>query len=138
MQWVSGSRAPQAVQWGAAPGALGARTPSRAVTYTAADMCGAPANSTGWLAPGWLHSAALPLTPSSGGGALYYRYGSEDVGWSSTHATAAPPPPGGPTRFLTFADVGMTSPVLFRNVCPPWCPPGYNFAPRCVHVCVVA
>jgi hypothetical protein len=38
VQWVSGSKAPQLVQWGASPGALTNSAPSVAVTYTAAQM----------------------------------------------------------------------------------------------------
>jgi hypothetical protein len=89
--------------------------------------CGAPANSSGWLDPGWLHHAVIPEVPATGM-RVHYRFGSDAAGWSRTFSFAGPPPRGGPTKFLVFNDVGMTQPILFHNVCPPWCPAGLNWA----------
>jgi hypothetical protein len=51
-------------------------------TYTRADLCGAPANGTGYFDPGSLHTAAMTgLQPST---KYYYIYGS-DVRSPQTH-----------------------------------------------------
>lgn len=114
VQWVSGSGAAQQVQWGAAPGALTYSAPSAALTYAADQMCGAPANSTGWLDPGWQHSAALPSLPP-GAARVHYRFGSDAAGWSRTFSFAAPPQRGAPTRFLVFND-GARRRAISRGV----------------------
>ncbi|GBF92766.1 hypothetical protein Rsub_05135 [Raphidocelis subcapitata] len=89
-------------------------------------MCGAPANGSGWLDPGWLHNAALNEAPAPGQ-RVHYRFGSDATGWSATHSFLAGPPPGSPTRFLVFNDVGMAAPILFDNTCPPYCPAGLEW-----------
>lgn len=103
VQWVSGSRGPQGVQWGPAPGALRRAVPSSPVTYSAAQMCGAPANSTGWLDPGWQHRATISEMPPPGS-RLWYRFGSDADGWSAVYSAVAPAAPGAPVKFLTFND----------------------------------
>ncbi|KAI8476656.1 MAG: Metallo-dependent phosphatase-like protein [Monoraphidium minutum] len=129
VQWVSGSRAPQTVQWGPSPGALGSAAPSTTVTYTKSQMCGTPANGTGWLDPGFMHTAAIPQRPSPGA-RVFYRFGSDATGWSQVFSFRGAPAPGGVTKVLVFNDVGMTNPVLFNtptSLCPPYCPAGFNF-----------
>ncbi len=127
VQWVSGSGEQQQALWGTSPQALSNKVLSTAVTYTAAQMCGAPANSTGWLNPGWQHRAVLPVDPA-GAGRIHYRFGSDAAGWSDTRSFSVPSQPGQPTKFLVFNDVGMSHPVLFNDVCPPYCPAGYTWS----------
>lgn len=66
------SSTPQ-VQWGPEPGKLPHTTPADSHTYTRGEMCGPPANSSGWMDPGLLHVAKLTgLVPGS---RYYYRFG---------------------------------------------------------------
>jgi hypothetical protein len=95
--WVSGHQnPPPSVQWGVSPGRYNGSSIARSTTYTAADLCNAPANSTlPWhfgLGPGYIHRAMMaPLPPST---TIYYRMGSDDHGWSierSFRSRRAPP-----------------------------------------------
>lgn len=74
--WVTrdaGSR--PSVRWGAQPSDLAATAAGRSLTYGRGDMCGPPANTTGWFEPGWLHAAAMAgLQPST---RYFYQYGDE-------------------------------------------------------------
>ena len=90
-----------------------------------AHRCASPANDSGWLDPGYMHHAVLPDVPSA---RLYYRFGSPAAGWSGTFSAAGQPAKGGDTKFLMFADVGMTQPVLFYDICPPYCPTGFAWS----------
>jgi hypothetical protein len=114
------------VQWGSSPSTLTRAAPSAAVTYTAAMMCGAPANGSGWLHPGWAHHAVLAEAPAPGQ-RVHYRFGSDATGWSSIFSFMAGPAAGSPTRFLVFNDVGQPQPILFDNICPPHCPAGLQW-----------
>lgn len=130
VQWISGSHDQQLVQWGLSPKALVNAAISSAVTYHVSQMCGTPANGTGWLDPGWLHHAVIPSIPGPGS-RVWYRFGSDAAGWSKAFSFAAPPAPGKGTKFLVFNDVGMSHPVLFNtppSLCPPYCPAGFNWA----------
>lgn len=54
----------------------GGSAASKTTTYAAADMCGAPATTFGWLDPGYQHLAVIPdalLTPNT---RYSYRFGS--------------------------------------------------------------
>ena len=54
-------------------GALAARATGSFLTYTVADMCGAPANASGFVGPGALNYAIMaPLSP---GARYFYRVG---------------------------------------------------------------
>lgn len=76
VQWATrdaGSR--PSVRWGAWPGALDTTAAGRSSTYSRGDMCGPPANTTGWFDPGWLHAAVMAgLQPST---RYFYQYGDE-------------------------------------------------------------
>jgi len=122
VHWVTRDmgKAPQ-VQWGRASGSYArsalARGPSPK-TYTRDDMCGAPANSSGWFDPGWMHSAVMDdLIP---GETYYYRYGDPPYSDSSSkgdggsawsnEAQFSAPKPAGPehsVRILAVADLGQ-------------------------------
>ncbi len=47
------------VKWGRAADALNATVKAEVATYTAKDMCGAPATAEGWHAPLDLHTALI-------------------------------------------------------------------------------
>jgi hypothetical protein len=98
--WVSG-RQPQAdaetptVMWGTSSGAYTnttAAAPNTSTTYSASDLCNAPANTTSqtmWRFPGWFHHVLLRgLAPST---TYYYVYGSERDGWSKERAFKSKP-----------------------------------------------
>ena len=70
VQWVSGSKKPQTVQWTeGGQGGAGDRSPhywkrqakSTAVTYTAKDMCGGLAAGVGFRNPGYIHTATIEV-----------------------------------------------------------------------------
>jgi hypothetical protein len=141
-QWNSGSQEPQTVQYNT----LGVGLPTRAagwqaaaavkqaasavLTYTADMLCGKSASGAGWLDPGYMHQALIPLASFPPNTRVYYRVGSPDVGWSDTFSFTTPPPPGGmgtagggaAFKFLMFADVGQVDPVLWTTGgCNPHC-----------------
>ena len=75
MQWVTRDAGKPQVRWGTARGRLEHAAPGDSSTYTAADLCGAPANTSGWMDPGWLHGAVMAgLQPST---RYWYQYGDE-------------------------------------------------------------
>lgn len=88
----------------------------RAETYSSADMCGGIASSRGYRAPGLQLSAIVQgLVP---GARIFYRYGSQEDGWSEEAVFVAPytPSAGGSgvaeplTRIFAFGDLGQHSP----------------------------
>lgn len=72
-QWTTRDAGRPAVRWGGEPGSLGQENRGSFSTYTRLQMCGAPANSTGWVDPGWLNYAAL--TGLQPGTRYYYAVG---------------------------------------------------------------
>jgi hypothetical protein len=142
VQWNSGSQAPQTVQyttlgvalqtgargWQAAAGVRQAA--SAMLTYTADMLCGMSASGAGFMDPGYMHQALIPLAAFPPNTRVYYRAGSPGVGWSDTFSFVTPPPPGGmgtagggaAFKFLMFADVGQVDPVLWTTGgCNPYC-----------------
>lgn len=116
-QWTSASSAPQAVRWASVPNARSVTLATSTVsTYTINDMCGPPANKEGWFEPGFLHRAVMTrLAPRQ---PVYYRVGSDTVGWSAEFALRAPTPagfPGATVRLLLTADTGATEPDGWRS-----------------------
>jgi hypothetical protein len=47
---------------------------SSSMVYSRDMMCGEPADSFGFLDPGFLHTAAIPASEVGHGRKLYYRY----------------------------------------------------------------
>ncbi|MEW5301545.1 MAG: hypothetical protein WDW36_004400 [Sanguina aurantia] len=90
---------------------------SRVSSYARRDMCGFPANSTGWLDPGFLHTAVLNASKLPPNTQFRYKYGSEADGWSASHNFTSPPPIGwtGTFKFLVFNDVCQGSNTMFFN-----------------------
>lgn len=75
VQWVTRDAGRPRVRWGTAAAALDHSADGSSTTYTRADMCGPPANTSGWMEPGWLHAAVMAgLAPST---RYFYQYGDE-------------------------------------------------------------
>lgn len=103
--WISGSNTTQFVKYGFLKSAR-----STVTTFTRADMCShdlvpSPAMDFGWHDPGYIHTALMKgLRPS---GKYSYKYGSDNVGWSSSVSFSTPPASGArEVRFLAFGDMG--------------------------------
>jgi hypothetical protein len=78
VQWVTRDKGQPAVRWGTHTGLLNRKASGGSITYARGDMCGSPANTTGWLEPGWLHAVSMSgLQP---GRRYWYQYGDE-VSW---------------------------------------------------------
>ena len=93
MSWTTPSGAASKdleIQWGLEPTALNRSITSYSTTtYTAADLCGAPANSSGFHDPGAFSTAIFDLSGESpaqrlAGLTYYYRIGSTAAGFSET------------------------------------------------------
>jgi hypothetical protein len=75
VEWTTKDSQHPVVKWGTTPGVYTHTTPASSSTFSRHDMCGPPANSTGWLHPGVFHSAVLEgLEP---GTQYYYVVGDE-------------------------------------------------------------
>jgi hypothetical protein len=124
--WVSG-RQPQAaadtptVRWGTSSGHYTRSTAAArnsSTTYTASDMCNAPANTKSqimWRFPGWFHHVLLRgLLPST---TYYYVYGNERDGWSRERAFSSKPRRSAAVttdvavRFLAYGDQDWDDPA---------------------------
>ena len=112
VSWTSAqsdAEAQHVVQWGDYPSKLGRVTTAVTHTYTASDLCGFPANASGFQAPGYFHEAVLDLSVTSAP-LQHYRVGSAMFGWSDTHAFATPSAasPHTPLSVVITADMGET------------------------------
>jgi hypothetical protein len=75
VHWATRDAGSPRVRWGERPGQLTSQAAGRTARYARGDMCGAPANASGWLDPGSLHAAVMAgLQP---GRQYYYQYGDE-------------------------------------------------------------
>jgi hypothetical protein len=132
-QWISGSSMSQKLSFWTKT--LRGVTQSSSISYTSDMMCGAPATTFGYISPGYIHRALIPLKTLPPNTRVSYQAGSPDLGMSQTFSFITPPLPGGPgaspngaLKFLIFNDVGQADPILFNNTrCPPWCPSGFNW-----------
>ncbi|PRW45579.1 Metallo-dependent phosphatase [Chlorella sorokiniana] len=107
VQWVTRDRGQPAVRWGTASGSLQHSAAGDSLTYSRAEMCGPPANDSGWMEPGWLHGAVMSgLQPAT---RYFYQYGDEELGWSAEESFMSPPAVGPNTavRLLAVADLGQ-------------------------------
>lgn len=74
------------------------------VTYSAADMCGPPANASGWMEPGWISTARVEeLTP---GNTYEYMVGCPDDGYTAV-ANFSMPSWSGATSLALYGDMGV-------------------------------
>ena len=104
------------VQWGLTAEKLDRTSESSTpTTYHASDLCGVPANSSGFHSPGDHFSVVLDLSEESSslrsaGLNYYYRYGSQAQGWSPVRSFVAPKPvnPHAPMNIMVTADMGET------------------------------
>ena len=114
VSWTSSQAAtpaaPPLVQFGATPTQLDQVAAAKTHTYTASDLCGFPANASGFHHPGYHHSAILDLAASNDGDMVYYRVGSTASGWSPVRAFAKPETaqPHARLSVLIAADMGET------------------------------
>ena len=73
VQWITRDAGTPTVQFGTTSGSLTSSKTGNTTTYTRQDMCGAAANSYGWIDPGTMNNVILTnLTPST---TYYYTYG---------------------------------------------------------------
>lgn len=73
VQWQTRDAGSPMVKYGTSPGMYTLTANGTNTTYTAADLCGAPANSTGFVNPGAINRVLLTgLAPST---RYYYIYG---------------------------------------------------------------
>lgn len=73
VQWTTKDGSYPEAKWGMKSGEYTESAKGKTVTYTKKEMCGLPANSTGWIEPGALHRTKLTdLLPST---RYYYIYG---------------------------------------------------------------
>eukprot|EP00729_Bicosta_minor_P015403 gene15403-28678_t len=108
------------VKWGASPASLATTVAAGCRSYSIADMCGAPANSSAnFIAPGFIFDALLTI-PATHAAPVYYCI-SADGGktWSPVKAFRNGPKSivqggvqggvQGRTKFLAFGDMGVPS-----------------------------
>ncbi|TYZ63452.1 hypothetical protein PybrP1_007311 [[Pythium] brassicae (nom. inval.)] len=102
------ARTPE-VKFGLRSDALTQRATGGSTTYSARDMCHAPANVTGqtWFRdPGYMHKVIL--TQLQPGARYFYQFGSDAAGWSAVYAFKARPARGATTaNFIAYADMGV-------------------------------
>ncbi|KAK9918496.1 hypothetical protein WJX75_004496 [Coccomyxa subellipsoidea] len=105
-QWTTRDAGRPVVRWGRESGKLAQENRGSFSTYTRLQMCGAPANSTGWVDPGWLNYAAL--TGLQPGTRYYYTVGDPAWGFSREFSFVSAPRVGrdASVRFLAVADLG--------------------------------
>ncbi|GLD96818.1 hypothetical protein PINS_up005501 [Pythium insidiosum] len=112
VMWVSGAVDDAHVQFGSDPKKLTSRVKATGSTYTAADICQAPANieaAQAFRDPGMIYEAVITgLVP---GKSYYYRVGSDKHGMTRVFRMIVPPAPGQHPKgsvmsFFMYADLG--------------------------------
>lgn len=73
VQWITRDMGEPTVQWGLRPGNYSQEEVGTYSTYGRSDMCGAPANTTGYLFPGIMNNALMAGLPPST--RIWYRVG---------------------------------------------------------------
>jgi len=111
VHFTAGTKTAPAVAYGASKGALTKSAEASCITYTADEMCQAPATSSAnFLDPGWLCEAVLTgLEPDA---TVYYAATSDGVDYSTTQSFMAAPPSNDPDyafQFVVYADMGTYS-----------------------------
>lgn len=106
VMWVTLNASAPSVTWGQAGSEVSKTTSAVSATYTSDDLCGAPANSTGWRDPGLIHTAIIgPLEPDT---RYHYVVGDPAYTWSEAFNFTSPPMTqrGRGIRFVAFGDTG--------------------------------
>ncbi|GMI33249.1 hypothetical protein TrCOL_g2069 [Triparma columacea] len=99
----------QYVQFGSLPGLYKSTVPCSATAAPQrSDFQDVPANSSGYVDLGYTHRADITIPPSSS--PVYYRVGSDSLGWSTESSFKPPLPPSAdlPTSVVLLADYGVT------------------------------
>ena len=110
VHWVTHNASQPTVRYGLQPEELTSASLGTTRSYSAADMCGEPATSVGFMNAGSLHTAVL--TELEPGRAVYYTVGDAAVqdatSWSPVFRALVPPAPGmqSTVSVLVSADVG--------------------------------
>lgn len=111
LSWAFGyEEIPQYVEWGVKSGNYEFSQHASWSTYSINDVCGPPANTIGWRDPGFLATAVLSnLQPSQ---TYFYRYGSNESGWSPEASFVSAPKIAKESgvRIIAFGDMGQTQP----------------------------
>ena len=106
LTWVSGQIGHPKVVWYASGVGMNYQKEATTSTYSAKDMCGAPAIDFGYRDPGMIHQATMDnLKP---GYRYEYKFGDDDYGWSQVYSFKAPPmpSPNAAVKFIAFGDMG--------------------------------
>ena len=109
VSWTSANVSNPTVRWGRQSGQYLWSSTASSFTYSADDLCGAPATTIGWRSPGILHHAILDgLEPNHD---YFYTFGSEETGWSSERRLHVPPAPGrqASVNILAYGDMGKSN-----------------------------
>jgi hypothetical protein len=94
------------VRYGLSAGQLSQSATATDYTYTQTEMCGAPANSTGWRAPGTFYTAVLSSLPVNS--KVFYQFGDAATSnWSPVRSFITRPAPGNPVAMVAFGDLGQ-------------------------------
>eukprot|EP00698_Gefionella_okellyi_P020824 TRINITY_DN6617_c0_g1_i1.p1 TRINITY_DN6617_c0_g1~~TRINITY_DN6617_c0_g1_i1.p1 ORF type:complete len:564 (+),score=100.33 TRINITY_DN6617_c0_g1_i1:99-1694(+) len=106
VSWNSGAAKSPVVQYGRSSGALHDTAVANTSTYTAHELCGAPATTNGWMNPGLLHNAVL--TGLAANTTYYYRVGEDVYGWSDEFSFVSAPAvtPSAAFKFIVYGDMG--------------------------------
>lgn len=106
VQWTTLQQAAGAVvQYGTTSGQYSSSANATFDTYTASQMCGGEAATTGYLFPGVFNNALM--TNLSASTQYFYRVGNPATNFSAEHNfTTAPVDGQGPVQFLAIADLG--------------------------------
>lgn len=89
VEWTTADATTPVVMYGTSSASLSSMMSATTKTYNASSFCGAPANSTGYVNPGMLHTATL--SNLSYNTRYYYQYG--DMVSLSLHGFKRLPPP---------------------------------------------
>ncbi|MEW5315335.1 MAG: hypothetical protein WDW38_006775 [Sanguina aurantia] len=96
------------VRYGLSKKALHSISTASTNTYTAMDLCAAPANSTGFFPPGSIHTAVMTVHHST---TYFYQFGDMEEGFSPIYTfTTAPKIGTGTLNILGVADLGHWAP----------------------------
>ena len=116
--WSSKDSSTPTLKWGIQSGVYIHEVPASTSTIDQSEMCGAPANSTGWRDLGAIHTATfsdIRLLDTSYDYA-YYIFGDENTqDWSNEYRLRIPQRPGGvqnndsPTTVILYDDLGRGS-----------------------------